>query len=442
MYLMKFFLSKEDITPDRPVFLAGYGDRNRKSEGVLDPIYAQVVLLKSNKTLLILTFDFLGGDRSFVTGMKNELKRNFGFQEDDILINFSHTHSSIFVTGEDPDLRRGNYSIDQEKWPETKEDVNFTEDIRYFLFIKNKVVQMVLSGMKQWIEGTVQLFRGTSNLALNRRLVTAEGTKFAPNYNGEFDNDLLVLQLSDTNHTKRGILFFYACHPVCRNSYQISSDYVGITRVEIENYFPESIAIFIQGCAAELRPRKSACGDIFKKLTEDEIQEIGSGFANEIVGLLNNDNGVIINGDFRTKLVDVQLQTTEMSLAEIESILTDPTKGEARKRAARRMIRAIREGTEKRSIQHYIQCWDLDRQTRLIAMEGEVSTEYSLKIKKLFLNKTTIVLGYSNGVSTYIPTAKMALEGGYETEIVLTHDLRGPLTPDVEQTIFEQIVNM
>src|SRR5690242_10622611 len=111
--IMKFAMQKEIITPDRLVFLSGFGGRTTKHEGVLDDIYARVTLLQHNKSLLIIQLDLTGGDRSFTNGMKSALKQKFGLREDEIMINFSHSHYSVFVTGEDPDTRRGMYSIAQ-----------------------------------------------------------------------------------------------------------------------------------------------------------------------------------------------------------------------------------------------------------------------------------------------------------------------------------------
>ena len=50
---------------------------------------------------------------------------------------------------------------------------------------------------------------------------------------------------------------------------------------------------------------------------------------------------------------------------------------------------------------------------KLIALAGEVVTDYSLRLKKEF-GGNTWVAGYSNDLYSYIASARMYAEGGYE----------------------------
>jgi len=54
----------------------------------------------------------------------------------------------------------------------------------------------------------------------------------------------------------------------------------------------------------------------------------------------------------------------------------------------------------------------------------------------------TIVLGYSNGVVTYLPTARGLEEGGYEAEAYRFYRLPGPYSPDAEKTVLEAAVKL
>ena len=50
-----------DITPERPVQLAGYGNCKELSEGVHDQLYARAVMFKKgDKTLVLVSTDLLG----------------------------------------------------------------------------------------------------------------------------------------------------------------------------------------------------------------------------------------------------------------------------------------------------------------------------------------------------------------------------------------------
>ena len=53
-----------------------------------------------------------------------------------------------------------------------------------------------------------------------------------------------------------------------------------------------------------------------------------------------------------------------------------------------------------------------------------------------------IVLGYSNGVITYIPTAKAILEGGYEPSAYRYFLVPGPFNEGVEQQVLNAAVGV
>ena len=76
---------------------------------------------------------------------------------------------------------------------------------------------------------------------------------------------------------------------------------------------------------------------------------------------------------------------------------------------------------------------------KLIALAGEVVTDYSLRLKKEF-GGNTWVAGYSNDLCSYIASARMYPEGGYEVvESMLYYDLPGPYTPAIEETIVGKV---
>jgi hypothetical protein len=441
---MKFCVIKQNITPDKPVFLAGFWGRDHKSEGVHDPIYMKAVLLQANKTLLMLTFDVTGGDRSFVTGVKDALYEQFGLAEDEILINFSHTHCSVYLTGEntDPHMRRGVYSIDQDRVPGVDEVLDFTEDVILYRQLKDLVIRSVEYCFAHLQEGRLLLGYGTSEAAVSRRLKTEDGVKFQPNFQAEIDKDLFVLKLVDSQDRVNGVLFSLGCHPSCMGGYLISADFVGLACQFVEDRYPGVTAMFLQGFGADIKAAKGVADGRFKSCKSEELREIGNSFGEEVAAILEKERFVQVDCFFRTCLTDIKLYTELTEIPEIEAILSDESKSANRKVAAGKLLKAIQERRDKWTMQHYIQSWHLDAGTTLIAMEGEIASEYALKIKALLKDKKVITLGYSNGVSTYVPTRSMLREGGYETEAVILHGFRGPFIPETEDTILGAVARM
>jgi hypothetical protein len=65
-----------------------------------------------------------------------------------------------------------------------------------------------------------------------------------------------------------------------------------------------------------------------------------------------------------------------------------------------------------RNYPYPVQLWRLGDQA-IVALGGEPVVDYAINFKK-FLGSDLFVMGYSNDVMAYIPTAAILREGGYE----------------------------
>ncbi len=92
---------KVDITPDlehQSVYLAGFGAKGRKPEGVHDPLYAHLLLLKDGpRTVGLVSLDLLGFSRNDV----EDLRRLAGFNSPDryLFVAATHDHSGPDTMG-------------------------------------------------------------------------------------------------------------------------------------------------------------------------------------------------------------------------------------------------------------------------------------------------------------------------------------------------------
>ena len=442
---MKFAAGKRKVTPHGPVFMAGYGARDHASEGVMDDLYVKAVVMRGNKTLLILAFDFLGGDSSFVRGVKRMLKERFGFSEEEVMINFSHTHASIYATGEEPEGRRGYYSIAQgnHSFAKNERDLDYTEDIQYYRYVLKQVCSLVEECLGQLKDGTLHWGKAKSDFAVSRRRPDQKGgVVWAPYNEAEIDDELTVMKLIDCDRRLCAVVFGYGCHPTAMGpeNYQISAEFVGHACACLESEFQGAVAVFLQGCAAELKPRLGVADGKFKSCSPEQMRRIGEAFADEVVKVMRESAFRFIDGEFSAALHKIHLYTQPIDAEFYERQLNRADIGEFNRGILTRLVRAIREGFAFETLPYTIQCWELDSRTRLIALESEVSTEYAVAIKKLLPGFDCLVLGYSNGVFTYIPTAKILKEGGYEAEHYQFYGLRGPFVPEVEDILIGRIV--
>lgn len=437
---MKFAVAKQAMTPAEPVFLAGIGTRTHKSEGVLDELYVKTVLLSANRELLIVAFDALGADRGFVLGIKEALRVRFGLEEADVLLQFSHTHASLFLTGEHPELRRGNYSMGQDAWPEDPTTIDYTEDVAYYHHLKGIVLGLVERCYAELRPGRLMLGAGRSRAAINRRLVTEEGVKWAPAPEAELDDELAVLTLTDEQEQAKAVLFSVACHPTSLSfdNYLVSAEFVGHACTRLEETHAGIVAVFLQGCAADLRPRHSVDGDRFKPCSPEEMRAAGDELAGEVAAVLREGTFAAIEGPFRSRLNSLDLSSGAPDERRLARLLAGE-EGELLRRVVERTIWAERQGIVKTKLPLYVQTWTLSERFVLVALESEIPTGYSLRLKREHPDKTLVVLGYSNGVYSYIPTRRILEEGGYEADHPFTIGFRSRFAPETEDLIVNEV---
>ena len=88
---------RTNITPDYPVAMAG-GASTRISEGYLDPIYITFIAIRQGtETFLVATMDFVGSYEEFAEPARKKLSQATGIPEDHIILNSTHTHSSVSI---------------------------------------------------------------------------------------------------------------------------------------------------------------------------------------------------------------------------------------------------------------------------------------------------------------------------------------------------------
>ena len=77
------------------------------------------------------------------------------------------------------------------------------------------------------------------------------------------------------------------------------------------------------------------------------------------------------------------------------------------------------------------------RYGQVVALDGEVFCEYGLNLARMLQPAPVIVLGYSNGVAAYLPTAKAIRDGGYEPNAFRWWQLPGPYRPECESLVLQ-----
>src|SRR5579862_8556212 len=89
-------VARANITPTESIWLAGYGDRTRPSEGVLHDIYVKALALdaEAGKPVVIVTADLVGIPREISDPVAARCEKEFNLPRDRLELNASHTHSA------------------------------------------------------------------------------------------------------------------------------------------------------------------------------------------------------------------------------------------------------------------------------------------------------------------------------------------------------------
>jgi hypothetical protein len=122
--------------------------------------------------------------------------------------------------------------------------------------------------------------------------------------------------------------------------------------------------------------------------------------------------------------------------AAYDSLLKSPA---VPQRVARLLEQLEREGKLPDHYPYPVEVWQFGRSLKLIALGGEVVSDYSLRLKAQYGWDNTWVAGYSNDVFGYTPSARVLHEGGYEAD---SSGYISQFSPAIEELIVEKVAEL
>jgi len=386
--------AKADITPKKPIWMAGYGGRTKPSEGTLHPIWAKALALEdaTGKRAVIIATDTIGLSASIYKSLKLKLAKEYKLTPDQVMFNASHTHTG-------PVMREGLYDI----YPLTPERIARIEE--YSERFEAEIVKITGQALKNLEPASLKHGIGITRFAVNRRenkpysdvpkLIAANTLK------GPVDHDVPVLAVYNGLNLK-AVVFGYACHSTTLSFQKFSGDYAGFTQIALEKSHPGALALFSPGCGADINPlprREVYQAERYGNMLAAAVEEV----------LLQKMN--ILKPKLATHIKTVDLEFGALPSGEsLAASAKNPNN--YRGRWAKRMIELKTTGNLPKTYPYPIQCWRVG-DLLWLSMGGEVVVDYSIQFKKEF-GKRTWVTSYANDVMAYIPTFRVLQEGGYE----------------------------
>lgn len=413
---LKVGVGRTVITPKEPIWMSGYASRNRPSEGVLHDLWAKALAFEDSQggRAVIVTTDIIGLPRELADEVAAKLNAKHGLTRSQIVLNSSHTHSGPVV------------------WPNLKsmfffgpEDNDRLE--RYGKKLAGDLVQTVDAALADLAPAQVSSAQGTVKFAVNRREPSPQGVRLGVNPEGPVDHDLPVIKVTSPEGTVRAVLFAYACHNTTLGGdvYQINGDYAGFAAIELEKALPNATAMFASLCGADQNPHPRG--------TIEWAERHGKALAEEVRRVLKGEMRPV-GGPIRSayELTELEFAPHERATFEKEAESTD----KYRQARAKLMLAAYDAGKPVRSMPYPVQAVRFGSDLSLVAMAGEVTVEYALRLKREYPNENLMVMAFCNEVPCYIPSLNVLKGGGYEpVASMVYYGKPGPLAENVEETV-------
>jgi hypothetical protein len=230
-------VSRIDITPNEPIWMAGYASRTKPSEGVRQRLYAKALALEDSAGIVsvLLTADLAGFRRDVSQLIVARVTGKYHLPRERLVLNSSHTHSGPVTTVS----RYSTYAMNDE---------HKAAVLRYQAQLVDKVVEVIGAALESREPATLSYEQGFAGFAVNRRRVGHR------EYPGPTDHDVPVLAVKKADGALLAIAFGYSCHATVLSDYQINADWPGYAQEAVETRNPGAIAMFVNGCSADQNP--------------------------------------------------------------------------------------------------------------------------------------------------------------------------------------------
>lgn len=423
---MECGIARRCITPERPIYLAGYAARTEKSEGHYQDIYVKALAIRENGSgdvAVIVTSDLLYFDDAILSPVEKRLEEECAIPPEQVFFTASHTHCGPIVRQKDG-LLYG--ALDEE----------------YLDFLREALFEVVRDATERFQTCSLRHYRARENFSVNRRVLTDNGVEMLANSGGIIDRDVDIVTARGDDGAIRAVFFGFACHPTTMGGYYIGGDYPGFAQRVIQNAYPGAEALFVQGCSGDIRPNNTDPeSGRFKSGPIELVEAFGRRLGRAVLQAIEHE-GVAVEGPVRVadEIADLPLQPAP-SREDIVAVLDDTSP--FRRKWARNLLDAIDRGDElPSSVPTHIQSLQIGDSLSLVAIAGEVCVEIALRIKEFIGSGPRFVLGYTNRVHWYIPSKQIVHEGGYEADSYFLNGIHSPYDGRVEDIIVDTVKRM
>ena len=266
-----------------------------------------------------------------------------------------------------------------------------------------------------------------------------------PNPNGPVDHSVSVITIETPKGKTKGVLFSYACHPTSRGELLIGGDYVGFALQHIEQNNDGLIACFIQGCAGDIKPGPvDPKSTKFSPRTVEQVQHMGEQLGEVVNTVIQSQTRAPIEGKLQITNQVISLEMESVTAAQIDAGLNDPNP--VIQKWAEHFQTLDQTNTPiNTQVPFEVQTLALGQTFALVALAGEITIEYALRLKESLEPhfNHALITAYANHIIGYVPAKRQIPEGGYEVWTNQYHLKRpGPYVEHTEDHICHTALNL
>ncbi len=414
-------VASTNITPDKPLWMAGYGFRDHPSEGKIMDIWIKALALQDSngKQAVLITADLVGIPKTLSDWVRDQLKTKYNLSRSQVAINTSHTHTGPVLS----DALVSIYPVNESQ----QKDID-----QYTRQLGDKLVDLAGKALRSMRPAQLYSGNGVARFQVNRRNNKEATLSSQSQLNGPNDYAVPVIKVTNEKGNIMAVVFGYACHNTTISLYKWSGDYAGFAQAELEKTLPGATALFMQGCGADLNP-----------LPRGKVQiaiQYGKELAAAVTRML--EEGLKpLRPELTTAYSEIELALNTAPSKEELRNLAEKSNG-YEKQWAVNMLQELEKNNGLRSTYPYpVEVWKLGEQP-MVFLGGEVVVGYAIELKRIF-GENLFVLGYSNDVMNYIPTAAILREGGYEGALApMVYGLPATWKANIETDIVQEVTRL
>ena len=362
-------VAKAVITPEKSVWLAGYGSK-RPPDGKLHDLWMKALALEDHDDhrVVLITSDFQGVPKMMSDRVFDQLRQQFKLERTQVMFTFSHNHCGP---------RLGDDLVDY--YPVEAEQEALVAE--YTDLMVTKCVALVGEALANLAPAKLQTGEGKTTFAVNRRnnreadvpelLAKGEPLK------GPVDHAVPVLTVTRPDGKLVAVLFGYACHPTTLSFLTWCGDYPGFAQIEIEKNHPGATAMFVNTCGGDQNPlprRKVELCEKYGHMLAVAVEDV----------LQQPQKSKPVSPGIKTAFEMIDLPFLQnVSREELLELSKDESgiKG----RWSRRLLKKLAAGDKFESAYPYpVHAWQLGQEMLVIGMGAETVVDYALRFKREF----------------------------------------------------------